>query len=357
MTAVTHIDQFLAGFSAGDAISNEALILQKFLRERGFQSEIFCEQFTDRDSERVRHYKSYHQKRDAILIYHHSFFSGMVERLPGYPARKVLIFHNITPSQYVIPYNRGLAQQLEKARNGLAKLASIFDVILADSRYNADELRKLGFEKTEILPVAIDFSVMDESKDPAYLDFLRDGKTNVLFVGRIFPNKRHQDLIKTFYFFHRIRPASRLICAGTFHPAVKGYTGELNNLTAELGLTEHVIFTGMAPQKDITAYYRNSHIFLSMSGHEGFFVPILESMHFQLPILALGSSVVPETMSGAGIIFNTADPLIVAELMEKTITDNDFRAKIIAGQNVRLKDYSVDKILSIFSAIIDRMLV
>ncbi len=353
MGSIRYIDQFCAGFSTGDAISNEALILQRCLRDLGYKSEIYCEQYTDRDSDRVLHFRDYHKRRDALLIYHHSFYTEILNHIGDYPARKILIFHNITPPEYVRPYNRHIADQLGLARTELAKLSAQFQTVLADSRFNADELLRLGFQKADVLPVALDFDSMIAGPVPDHMHYLTDGKANIIFVGRVFPNKKHQDLIKVFYYFNKIRPDSRMIFVGAFHPGVRGYTAELNNLTSQLGLSDSIIFTGMVSPDEILSFYANSHLFLSMSEHEGFFVPLLESMHFQIPILAYGSSVIPETMGDCGVIFHEKNYCMVAEMMNTVLESAELKKRILEGQNKRLSSYSLLESLNIFKQAVE----
>lgn len=338
--APQYIDQFCAGFSSGDAISNEALIIRSFLRRAGFESEIYCEQFADKDSNQVHHYRNYHNKKESLIIYHHSFHTGLLKELKTAPANKLLIFHNVTPAKYVEPYNPMMADSLRLAREELVEIADRFDAVLADSRFNADFLTRLGFKEIGIMPVPVDFSSLHFQKTPPHLRYLEDGRANILFVGRIFPNKMHQDLIKAFYFFHRLDPFSRLLLVGPLHPGVRGYAAELHNLSSELGLEDAIVFSDMVSNDDIAAFYHNSHLFLSMSDHEGFFVPLLESMHFELPILAYGSSVIPETLGESGIVFYEKNFPQLAELMLDLTAEGELRRAVVAGQRERLTSFS-----------------
>ena len=343
-----YIDQFCAGFSSGDAISNEAMILQARLRELGYISEIYSEHFAERDAERVLHYGQYHRRKNALIIYHHSFQTDILQNLRRFPARKILIFHNITPPRYVTAYNRGIAEELALARTELGGMARQFQVVLADSHFNAGTLTKLGFQNVQVMPVPVNLPQLTPAPPPPHLAYLEDGSVNVLFVGRIFPNKCHQDLLKAFYFFHKLQPRSRLLLVGPFHPGVRGYTAELKNLCNELGLSDHVVFTNMVTNQELHHFYQYSHIFLSMSDHEGFFVPLLESMFFGLPILAYGSSVIPETLGDSGVVFNHKDFARVAEIMYSLSSNENLRAQITASQKERLKFFTRERTLQIF---------
>lgn len=347
-----HVDQFLAGFSTGDAISNEALIVRNHLRTLGYRSEIYCEQYTERDSEHVLPYRSYHARKQSIIIYHHSYQTEILGQLRSYPARKILVFHNVTPPGYVQPYNRRMAASLALAREELREMNDGFDASFAVSEFNSQLLARLGFRDVAVMPVPLDLPELPEGALPGHLRYLADGSINVLFVGRIVPNKRHQDLIKAFYFFRKLRPRSRLLLVGPFHPGARGYAAELHNTVRELGLSQHVIFTDMVPGEDLLYYYREARIFLSMSEHEGFFVPLLESMCYEVPVLAFASSVVPETLGRSGVMFTEKDYPRIAIAMERICAPGALRTAIIRGQLERWREFDLTKTLEILDSAI-----
>lgn len=349
------IDQFCAGFARGDAISAEAMILQDYLRGRGFESNIYSQHFPERDSDRVRHFREYRENKNNILIYHHSFWSEFLLQLPRLKARKALIFHNMTPPDFVAPYNRLIAEQLTVTGRLLGELAGEFELNLADSDYNAAELREMGYADVSVMPVAFQMDHAPVDLLPRHLEYLDDGCINILFVGRVFPNKRHQDLLKAFYFFRKIHSRSRLLIVGSFHPGVRGYTAELFNLTRELDLKDHVVFTGMVSPSEIMTFYRKSHLFLSMSEHEGFFVPLVECMHLDVPVLAFGSSVIPETLGDSGVIFFQKDYSRVAELMSLIVHDGNVRQRVLEAQRRRRAFFAPERTLMAFEDALSRI--
>ncbi len=346
MARVARIDQFCAGFSLGDAISNEALILQERLRALGYESEIYCQHFSDRDADLVQHYRRFNNRRDALLIYHHSFYSDFLERIDQVRARMALIHHNTTPPEFVAPYSSEVARRLALTRERLAGLTNRFELHLADSHYNAQDLHSYGFRDVRVMPVPVDFQRLGERTRPARLEFLEDGTINILFVGRIFPNKRHQDIIKTYSLFRKFAPRSRLILVGDFHPQLRAYSGELLNLARELGVADNVYFPGMVSSEDVRAYFSHAHVFLSMSEHEGFFVPLIESMHFRLPVLAYDSTVIPETLGESGVLFREKDLPRVAGMMAELVENSALRAAVLEAQDRRLRHFSLDRTLS-----------
>lgn len=339
------VDQFCAGFSVGDAISNEALIIQDFLRKCGYSSEIYSENFPERDAGRVRHFRHYRPSSDSILIYHYSFFTRMLDRLPRLPSRKIMVFHNITPGKYVRPYNRRLADALDQARETLKDLKPYFDRVVAVSHYNAGELRKLGYEDISVKPVLFPAPKKPESRHR--LPYIQEGKTNILFVGRVFPNKMHQDLIKSFYFLKKIHPDARLICVGSFHPGVRAYTAEIRNLITELDLNRDVVFTGMVSDQEVAACYSSAHLFFSMSDHEGFCVPLVECMHLDIPVVARAAAAVPETLGPGGILIKGNDYPAIAETLSFVLESEEIQENVRQGQKEQLQKLDPVRGLSI----------
>jgi len=343
--------QICAGFSRGDAISSEALFIEKRLRKLNFKTAIFAEQFPESAAGMVNFFRHMPDRRDQILIYHHSFHSSALQFvLRARARRKVLIFHNVTPPEYVEPYSQSLAERLALARSELHGNAQAFEKVMADSYFNAADLTGLGFRNVEVMPVIMDFPALDShgKRRPRY--FL-EGGLNILFVGRIFPNKRHQDIIKTFYYLKKIHKNSRLILVGPFHPGVRNYAGELFNLAAELGLKRDVIFTGMIDQSELNLCYDHADLFFSMSEHEGFFVPLIECMYKRLPVLAFGSSVIPETLGRSGVIFYEKDYARLAEMILLLARKPDLKGAVLAAQETRLKDFDPERALPLLERV------
>lgn len=338
------LDQYCAGFAAGDAISNEALILQAHAKKLGYRGQIYSDQFPDADAGKVRHTRKFKPEKSDILIYHHSIHTPFIDRIAGFPGKKILLYHNVTPSQYVRPYHRALADRLDHARNCLKDLTGVFDAVLADSAYNAADLRSMGFENPGVMPVAL--KPIWETPDRERVE---NKSPTVLFVGRVFPNKRHQDLLKAFYFLKRIAPGAQLKLVGSFHPEMRAYTAELGKLIHELDLGTDVEFTGMVNDRRLIQCYQEADVFLSMSEHEGFFVPLIESMHFSVPILAYRAAVIPETLGDSGVLFHEKRFPEVAEMLFELCSNQDLRARIIDRQKKRAASFSPDQTTEILT--------
>lgn len=177
---------------------------------------------------------------------------------------------------------------------------------------------------------------------------------NVLFVGRVSPNKRFEDLILTFYYLKRlVRPDARLLLVGSAR-GMEPYLEFLQALVERLDLSD-VIFTGHVSTAQLVAYYRCASIYLSMSEHEGFGMPLLESMHFGVPIVAYKMSAVPETLGGSGILVKGKEYAAVAELIGLLAEDGDLRARITERQRGRLQDFLPEKVEEHLRELLDNL--
>ncbi len=339
---MTAIHQFVAGFSNGDAISNEALSLQAIFRGWGCASDVFSEarrilpQLRAQAAD-VSEYAS-RVRPDDIVILHLSIGSPVNLAFAALPCRKVIRYHNITPTAYFAFVNPQTAVNLALGRQHVLRLAGVADLNLAVSRFNASELESAGYRDVRVLPLFFDMQRMETPPDRQVLRRYADGRTNILFVGRVAPNKKTEDVIDAFGCFQRnVEAASRLLLVGSWAGAERYYYW-LVARAREQGL-DQVVFTGAVPQAQLNAYYRVSRLFLCMSEHEGFCIPILESMAHDVPVLAYRAAAVPETMDGAGVLVNEKAYDYVAEMMGAMVHDASLRAALLAGQQARLARY------------------
>ncbi|MBW4609164.1 MAG: glycosyltransferase family 4 protein [Hassallia sp. WJT32-NPBG1] len=329
------IHQLLPNLAYGDAISNHALAIRDYLRSCGYKSDIFVKYVDEQLANQVTVFQPKCINRQAGLIYHHSIGSELTNYAIAHPANKCLIYHNITPAEFFAPYRPEFAKILEQGRLDLKDLASHFPVSVGDSAYNASELAACGFPNPGVLPIAIDPSKWDISPDPELMEKLQDGRANLLFVGRLAPNKRQDHLVEAFAHYLRMEREARLILVGS-GDINDPYLSCLMNLIQRLGLTDNVMLPGKVNDAQLLAFYQTAHLLWSMSEHEGFCVPLIEAMWFDIPILAYKSTAIPETLGEAGLMFTSKDDLAkVAAAGKMLVRDEDLRAKVIKAQRKR----------------------
>ncbi len=335
--------QLLPTLAMGDAVSNDAIAVGKVLRDMGYETSIFAENIDKRlPSGSAKHVSRMPRlsQSDAVL-YHLSTGSDLSFTIDKLRCRKGVIYHNITPSYFFRPYNGEIEELLDYGRKGAAHLAGKVDFCLADSQYNKSELRDLGYNcDIAVRPILIPFSDYAQRPDS---DILRrydsDGYVNFLFVGRVAPNKKHEDIIKTFYCYQKhCNPRSRLIFVGSWQ-GTEAYYKRLMRYVHALEL-ENVLFTGHIPFSQMIAYYQIADMFICMSEHEGFCVPLVEAMHFGVPILAYASCAVPDTLGGTGVLLDNKDPLEAAFAADRVLCDSVLKREIIGEQRRRQQDFS-----------------
>lgn len=350
------IHQVLETLEYGDAISNHALALRDRLRQRGFQSDILVKTVGERVSDEVRVFDAKMLTGIDAIVYHHSTGSELTDIVIDSKLPTAMIYHNITPSAFFARYRPELAVKLDEGRAQLAGLRGAFPLYLGDSQFNADELIELGFENVQVLPICLDYARFDAEGDAGVARRLSDGRNNILFVGRCAPNKGHAELIEILARLNASGSNARLILAGRYD-GNEAYFSELQALCARLGVIGDVVFTGLITDAELLSYYRNSHLFLSMSDHEGFCVPLIEAMQFDLPIVAYGATAVRETMGEAGVVLNDKeDPEAIAALIRIVIGDAGLREQMLVTQRRRREDFDASKTLRLFDAYIDELL-
>ncbi len=335
------IDQLIPAYHRGDAIGDTASHMKSFFLEQGFESRIYC---LSRDEELETEsslFESFPKPSpEDITILHFALPSPLTQAFCDLPSHRVMIYHNITPHEFFSEYSPELAGISKKGREELESLISHVSLVLADSEYNRQETLALGYQKAEVLPLFIDFEKYLKTPNPFLYDFFCDDRTNILFVGRIAPNKKIEDLIKVaFYFKKYISPLVRLIIVGKTSTIPKYYENVVR-LADEFYLKpEEICFTGHIPDEDMFALYQASDVFLSMSEHEGFGLPFIEAMMFDLPIVAYDCTAVPSTLEEAGVLFKDKNVPGVSELIKTLTSDESLKERIIAGQQKRLNKF------------------
>jgi glycosyltransferase involved in cell wall biosynthesis len=274
---------------------------------------------------------------DDVVILHYALPSPLTPALREHRGRRVLLHHNITPPEYFVDWDPEMVRICTLGREELATLVPHVDLGLADSEFNRLELEALGFRATGVLPIYLDFRRYREAPGTVLHRMLDDGHTNLLFVGRLAPNKKPEDLIRlTSYYRSFVSSDVRLVLVGK-EPRRREYFDALQALAYEEGFTPwEVVFLGHVSHRDLLASYAAASVFVSMSEHEGFGVPLVEAMLMKVPVLAYAAAAVPHTLGGAGVQFTEKRIPEVAELAHSLATDGRLRETVLAGQERRL---------------------
>ena len=315
---------------------------QQVLAAAGVRGGIWAESFHPEHRRKVRPFVDYARLRSArrgrdILLYQASTgSSGMVDFLVERQERKLIYYHNITPSKFYEPYEPAAAVVLERGLLEIQKIASCVDGAMANSQFSANELRELGVEDVVVLPPYD--AALRATPDRSHSSWLKRTKAgiDVLFVGRIVPNKGHFHLLRTLGALRAgAETPPRLFVVGSWgHMA---YMDALRRVRDRIG-REGIVFPGSITDAALASHYSEADVFLCLSEHEGFCVPLLEAMRWGVPVVAYDAGAVGDTLGGAGILLRTLDPCVVAEVVARVASDEALRKQVVEGQFRRLAE-------------------
>jgi glycosyltransferase involved in cell wall biosynthesis len=351
------INQWVPAAHGGDAIGDSARRVRDLLRAMGHEAEVYALTIDDALRGEVRPFSDPAARRGDLTILHYALPSPMTASFASLGHGRVLQYHNVTPAAFFAPYDPALFRLASLGRQELATLVGHVDLALGDSEYNRQELRSLGFEAAGVFPIAVDTArITQPAERPALEEILDDGMVNFLFVGRIAPNKKIEDHIRLAEVYKRyVDTHYRFIFVGR-NDAVPKYYSMIRCLMAEYRmLNERFVFTGPVPDAELAIYYRHAAVYISLSEHEGFCVPLVEAMAADVPVLAYAAAAVPDTLAGAGVQFAPKDLEIAAELLGALAFDDELRASVIAGQRRRLADFGDARIRSELATVLHQL--
>jgi glycosyltransferase involved in cell wall biosynthesis len=332
------VNQWVPAAHRGDAIGDSARAVRDLLRRMGHESDLFALTIDDDLKNDVRPFSDAAARGGDITIFHYALPSPMTAAFARLGGARVLQYHNITPAHFFAPYDPGLFRLAALGRRELQTLVGHVDLALGDSAFNREELDALGFARTGVMPIAVNLARLTAAPPrPALERILGDGLINILFVGRVAPNKRIEDHIRLAELYKRyVDSYYRFIFVGRTD-GVPAYYAQIRALIDDFQmLPDRFWFTGPVPDEDLAAFYRWADVYVSLSEHEGFCVPLVEAMATDVPVVAYGAGAVPETLGGAGLLFSPKDLEIAAELVATAVYDRNVREQVIAGQRERV---------------------
>lgn len=353
------IVQLLTTIAYGDAIGNDTLAIRDFIREKGYETAIYAEGIDPRlpAGTALPWDRMPTLEHDDILLYHASTGTPLNTALLSYGGKKVMIYHNVTPPRYFSGYSPTAEDNCRWGELQIGYIARYVDSCIADSEYNKQQLLAMGCQcPIEVCPILIPFEDYEKAPDEKLLQKYRgDGWTNLLFVGRIAPNKCQQDVIRAFYVYQkRYNPKSRLFLVG--NGTGEKYQQQLADYAQQLGIADKVIFPGHIKFNAILAYYQLADVFVCMSEHEGFCVPIVEAMHFRKPIVAYASTAIPETLGRGGLLLDSKDPELAAGAINRVLEDSNLKKYLLSRQEEELKRFQYEAVKERFWECMQRML-
>ena len=341
------VDQWLPAAHRGDAIGDEAMRIRDALRRRGFDANVYA---LDIDEDRAGDVLDFSQRppcdSESVSVLHFALASPLSQAFRETAGKKILIYHNITPPQFFKGLDDELTRIAYLGKLELRSLAGAPDLALGDSEFNRRELETLGFARTGVLPILLDFApYLDTEEGPVLRELFDDDRANFLFVGRVFPNKRFEDLARLAFFYKKyVSENFRFILVGKAG-RMRGYQEAVQALADTWGLRpSEFLFTGHLNWEDLLACYRSADLFVSMSEHEGFGVPLVESMLMELPVMAFAAGAVPDTLGDAGVLFREKKYEELAEMAHTLVTNQHLRDAVVAAQTDRVDAFQPGRV-------------
>ncbi|MTI53320.1 glycosyltransferase family 4 protein [Geosporobacter ferrireducens] len=351
---VRKVYQLMDALDYGDAVSNHAINLNTNLLDMGYETKIFSIYVHDKVKDLYNSYKHLYVSKNDVVLFHFSGKTKLLEFVKSLPCKKILVYHNVTPPEFFAD-NPNLFNHCNEGLDQLNEIKDIFDLFIADSDYNLSDLKKMGVKKIEILPIFIDFDKIKSLDRNKNLLAKYEDSTIFLFVGRVAPNKKHEDIIQIFsYYYSHIDSNSKLIFVGNYEDYMDYYQ-KLNSMISLLPSRDNIVFTGKVDNRDLTTYYSLGDIFICMSEHEGFCVPLLESMAFEIPTIAYNAGAVGTTMGLAGILINEKEHEKIAELINIILENEEIRKKIVEKQKIWIEKFDMTKLRTKVKNILDSL--
>jgi glycosyltransferase involved in cell wall biosynthesis len=293
---------------------------------------------------------SFWRDRETLLIYHHSIGWPLGQYILSEASSRIVIkHHNVTPARFFRPYSAHYVVACDAGQRATEAIALTPNALFwADSHYNAEELLEYGTEPSRC-SVQAPFHAIERLAEKAISrEVVQACKqyrgTKLLFVGGLKPNKGHAELIELLALYRSsVDEDAVLILPGAFDPQLENYIATLRRLAAQFGVESSVIFAGPVNDSQLRAYYFSADVFLCLSEHEGFCVPLVEAMHFRVPIVTHNCTAIPETVGDSALMWDQHDLASMAESIAIcTEHDDDRRALATAGWNRYAEHYSPD---------------
>jgi glycosyltransferase involved in cell wall biosynthesis len=337
---MTAVHQLLPSFAPRDAIGNHTLQVQSVLREMGLRSEIYVADARPEVARLCSPYEQLGREPDTWLLYQASIGSPVADWILDRDEPLLLNWHNITPASIFGPWEPHVGVELAWGRRQMQALAPRTRLAIAVSSFNEQELLELGYASTAVVPILFDPATFERRVDTRALAGLEHEGAVWLFVGRIAPNKAQHDLVKAFSVYRQAYDADarlRLVGGSSSH----AYSTALVDYIAALELTPYVELCGDVSDGVLAAHYRAADVYVSASDHEGFGVPLLEAMHHRLPIVAFGSTAVPETVGAGGLVLPDKSPATMAAAVHRVVTDAELRVQLVEAGLRRVSDFDL----------------
>jgi len=336
------VHQIVPSLTPGDAVGGHTRAVRDVLRAAGLRSEIFSDDVHPSLSHEAKPLASLPAPGTPglALMYQCSIGNEVVDRLLARPEPLVVDYHNLTPVSQLLRWAPDMAHLAGWGRVQLGELAGRSVLGIGDSAFNVRDLVAAGFDKTAVVPILLDVEALRHRPQSAPAG-PRQGQ-RWLFVGRIVPNKAQHDLVLALAWHRAVHDAdAELHLVG--RDAAPAYTAAVRDLVRDLGLGAAVHLHGGLHDDELARQYAEADLFVCLSDHEGFCIPLLEAMANDVPVLAYASSAVPETVGDGGLLIAEKEPATVSAAATRLGSDEQLRASLVLAGRARVDAFDRDR--------------
>jgi len=169
-----------------------------------------------------------------------------------------------------------------------------------------------------------------------------------LYVGVAYPHKNLETLLYAWEIFcNHYDNNYQLVLVGNKNYFYK----RLEKIIQEKNI-QNVIVTGFIPDLELPTLYKNASLYVFPSLYEGFGLPPLEAMQYNLPIISSERTCLPEILGDAALYFDPTNPNNIAKTAKLVLQDKNTTQKLIKNGQKILQKYSwqttATKTLSIY---------
>jgi glycosyltransferase involved in cell wall biosynthesis len=342
---VTRIHQVLSGAGPVDAVTTQAFEYRAAFASWGMEGDIHAAFVEPAVRASVRPLSELQADPDDLLLFHYSAYAPRLEPLLEWPQRKLLVYHNVTPAEWLWEHQPHVATLCALGRDHLPRWARAVDVAAGVSAYNASELRDAGARDVRVVPIVFRAARVRDNGSS------KEGRSaRLLSVGRLAPHKRPDLVLRAFALYRAAcDPGARLDLVG--EPLSPGYETSLRSLAGP-GVTIH----GRIDQEPLNSLWRDADVFVTLSEHEGFCVPLLEAFATDTPAIARPVGGMPEVGGNAVLWTADRDLAVIAELLDLAVRDGDLRAELVGRGRQQLDRYAPEVALGALREAVDAAL-
>lgn len=300
--------------------------IKKGFRNFGFNNYILWEQFSL--------VKLIKRDKPEIMVYPYNTAPLFMPKCQ----KNILIVHDLI---FLVPFKEigvstSLLQNIGKIYRRIVVPRAIkqCDVIITVSEHTKNEIIKVYNPKQKIIviPNSVNFSKISHE--------IKEGiAKSILHIGGEAPHKNTSSVIKAYALLPiEIQKSYDLKIVGIQSERSRNY---FKNLINELNIKGVVFLYEFLSEDEIVKIFRSAKVFVFASYYEGFGIPLIEAMHYNIPIVCSNRSVIPEIVGKGGLYFEPDDILEQSLKIQTVITNEKICSQLINSQQELMNKYKL----------------